>query len=111
MTPPAECRVYEHFAAFRRDTTKHSLPLVLAYRYASAVKVGPFVYTVIAFTALIDWFLWNQAPTLGVVLGIALVIGCVITAIRKQATSVPVRETVKDDDPPVKKPLRLVPTP
>jgi drug/metabolite transporter (DMT)-like permease len=31
---------------------------VLAYRYASAVKVGPFVYTVIVFTALIDWAVW-----------------------------------------------------
>ncbi|MGH3674190.1 MAG: hypothetical protein ACRDU5_00325 [Mycobacterium sp.] len=29
--------------------------IVLAYRYASSVKLGPFVYTVIVFTALIDW--------------------------------------------------------
>jgi hypothetical protein len=29
--------------------------IVLAYRYASAVKVGPFIYAVIVFTALIDW--------------------------------------------------------
>ena len=35
--------------------------IVLAYRYASAVTVGPFIYTVIVFTALIDWFLWNRA--------------------------------------------------
>ena len=58
--------------------------IVLAYRYASAVKVGPFVYTVIVFTALIDWFLWNRAPTLLVVFGMALVIGGGIIAIRKK---------------------------
>jgi drug/metabolite transporter (DMT)-like permease len=59
--------------------------IVLAYRYASAVKVGPFIYTVIVFTALIDWFLWNRAPTLVVVLGMALVIGGGVFAIRKQS--------------------------
>jgi drug/metabolite transporter (DMT)-like permease len=59
--------------------------IVLAYRYASAVKVGPFIYTVIVFTALIDWFLWNRAPTLVVVLGMALVIGGGVIAIRKQS--------------------------
>lgn len=82
--------------------------IVLAYRHASAVKVGPFVYTVIVFTALIDWFLWNHAPTLGVVLGIALVVGGGIIAIRKQAEST---ETVKDPGAAVKKPLRPVLTP
>jgi drug/metabolite transporter (DMT)-like permease len=57
--------------------------IVYAYRYASAVKVGPFIYTVIVFTAFIDWFLWNRAPTLLVVFGMALVIGGGIIAIRK----------------------------
>ncbi|WP_123023189.1 DMT family transporter [Mycolicibacterium stellerae] len=59
--------------------------IVLAYRYASAVKVGPFIYTVIVFTAFIDWFLWNRAPTLLVVFGMALVIGGGIIAIRKKS--------------------------
>jgi drug/metabolite transporter (DMT)-like permease len=81
--------------------------IVLAYRYASAVKVGPFVYTTIVFTALIDWLLWNHAPTLGVVFGIALVIGGGMIAIRKKS-SAPPTETVKDGHPAVKKPLRPV---
>ena len=59
--------------------------IVLAYRYASAIKVGPFIYTVIVFTALIDWFLWNRAPTVVVIFGMALVIGGGIIAIRKQS--------------------------
>jgi len=55
--------------------------IVLAYRYASAVKVGPFIYTVIVFTALIDWAIWHRSPTLLVVLGMALVIGGGLVAI------------------------------
>jgi len=83
--------------------------VVLAYRHASAVKVGPFVYTTIVFTALIDWFLWNHAPTLGVVFGIALVIGGGIVAIRTKSAA-PSTESVKDDGLAVKKPLRPAPT-
>jgi drug/metabolite transporter (DMT)-like permease len=56
--------------------------IVLAYRYASSVKLGPFVYTTIAFTALIDWAVWDHPPTLFVFVGMALVIGGGIVAIR-----------------------------
>lgn len=38
--------------------------IVLAYRYAAAEKVGPFIYSVIVFTALIDWIVWHH-PTDG----------------------------------------------
>jgi drug/metabolite transporter (DMT)-like permease len=55
--------------------------IVLAYRYASSVKLGPFIYTTIVFTALIDWAVWDHPPTLFVV-GIALVIGGGLVAIR-----------------------------
>ncbi|WP_234809968.1 DMT family transporter [Mycolicibacterium moriokaense] len=60
--------------------------IVLAYRYASAVKVGPFVYTVIVFTALIDWVLWNHVPTLLGVVGIALVMGGGVIAVLRKAS-------------------------
>jgi drug/metabolite transporter (DMT)-like permease len=56
--------------------------IVLAYRYASSVKLGPLVYTVIVFTALIDWAVWDRAPTLFVILGMTLVIGGGLVAIR-----------------------------
>jgi len=56
--------------------------IVLAYRYASSVKLGPFIYTTIVFTALIDWAIWHRSPTLFVVLGMALVIGGGLVAIR-----------------------------
>ncbi|MDT5184277.1 MAG: hypothetical protein QOI29_2435 [Mycobacterium sp.] len=56
--------------------------IVLAYRYASSVKLGPFIYTTIVVTALIDWVVWHHPPTLFVVVGMALVIGGGLVAIR-----------------------------
>jgi len=56
--------------------------IVLAYRYASSVKLGPFIYTTIVFTALIDWVVWHHPPTLFVVVGMVLVIGGGLVAIR-----------------------------
>lgn len=56
--------------------------IVLAYRYASAEKVGPFIYSVIVFTALIDWLVWDHRPTLLTYLGMALVIGGGLVAVR-----------------------------
>jgi drug/metabolite transporter (DMT)-like permease len=56
--------------------------IVLAYRYAPAEKVGPFIYSVIVFTALIDWAVWHHAPTVATCLGMLLVIGGGVTAMR-----------------------------
>ena len=65
----------------------------MAYRYASAEKVGPFIYSVIVFTALIDWIVWNHPPTLFAYLGMALVIGGGLIAVRaKPAASTKVFE-------------------
>jgi drug/metabolite transporter (DMT)-like permease len=61
--------------------------IVFAYRYASSVKLGPFVYTIIVFTALIDWIVWDHPPTLFVILGMALVIGGGLIAIRRKPAS------------------------
>lgn len=61
--------------------------IVAAYRYASAEKLGPFIYTVIVFTAVIDWIVWSHRPTLFTYLGMALVIGGGLLAVR--AKSVP----------------------
>src|ERR1700712_411348 len=61
--------------------------IVVAYRYASAEKVGPFIYSVIVFTALIDWIVWGHRPTLFTYLGMALVIGGGLVAVRAKRTS------------------------
>jgi len=67
--------------------------IVRAYRYASSVKLGPLVYTVIVFTALIDWAVWDRVPTLFVILGMMLVIGGGLVAIRGKAKSLTVIES------------------
>lgn len=56
--------------------------IVVAYRYAPAEKVGPFIYTVIVFTAVIDWIVWDHAPTVSTYFGMALVIGGGVMAMR-----------------------------
>ncbi len=61
--------------------------IVVAYRYASAEKVGPFIYSVIVFTALIDWIVWGHRPTLFTYLGMALVIGGGLVAVRAKRTA------------------------
>lgn len=62
--------------------------IVVAYRYAPAEKVGPFIYTVIVFTALIDWMVWDHRPTVVTYLGMALVIGGGLIAVRAKPTTV-----------------------
>jgi LPXTG-motif cell wall-anchored protein len=72
--------------------------IVVAYRYASAVKVGPFVYTVIVFTALIDWAVWDHQPSVLVFLGMALVIGGGLIAIRKKEEASTLDSPPSSDD-------------
>ena len=63
--------------------------LVIAYRYASAEKVGPFIYCVIVFTALIDWIVWDHRPTLVMCIGMALVIAGGLIAVRARSRASP----------------------
>ena len=56
--------------------------IVVAYRYAPAEKVGPFIYSVIVFTAVIDWLVWEHLPTVFTYLGMILVIAGGLVAIR-----------------------------
>jgi drug/metabolite transporter (DMT)-like permease len=65
--------------------------LVVAYRYASAEKVGPFIYCVIVFTALIDWLVWDHRPTLVMCIGMALVISGGLIAVRARSKAAPDR--------------------
>ena len=58
------------------------LLIIIAYRFAPAEKLGPFIYSVIVFTALIDWLFWDHRPTLTTYLGMALVIGGGLLAVR-----------------------------
>jgi drug/metabolite transporter (DMT)-like permease len=59
--------------------------IVVAYRYAPAEKLGPFIYSVIVFTAVIDWVFWDHAPSPATYLGMALVIGGGLIAVRAKS--------------------------
>jgi drug/metabolite transporter (DMT)-like permease len=48
--------------------------LIVAYSYASAVTLAPIIYSVVVFTALINWAVWQRVPSLLEVAGMALVI-------------------------------------
>ncbi len=61
--------------------------VVLAYRYAPAEKVGPFIYSVIVFTTLIDWLVWHHRPNLFMFLGMSLVIGGGLVAVRARSAA------------------------
>ena len=48
--------------------------LIVAYRYASAVTLAPISYSVIVFTALINWAVGRRVPSLMEIGGMSLVI-------------------------------------
>jgi drug/metabolite transporter (DMT)-like permease len=56
--------------------------IIVAYRHASAVTLAPIIYSVIVFTALINWAVWDRAPTILETAGMLVVIvGGVIAVI------------------------------
>ena len=57
--------------------------IILAYQQASAVKLGPLIYSVIVFTALINWLVWSQTPTWLEIVGMACVIVGGIVAVAR----------------------------
>jgi drug/metabolite transporter (DMT)-like permease len=67
--------------------------IIAGYRYASAVRLSPIVYSVILFSGVIDWVAFGHPPTLAVVVGMALVIGGGLVAIllrpRRTLSTVP----------------------
>ena len=47
--------------------------IILAYRHASAQSIAPFNYSVVVFSGLIGWLVWNHVPDRLALLGILLV--------------------------------------
>jgi drug/metabolite transporter (DMT)-like permease len=47
--------------------------IILAYRHASAQSIAPFNYSVVVFSGLIGWLVWNHVPDRLALLGIVLV--------------------------------------
>ncbi|MEM7444806.1 MAG: DMT family transporter [Pseudomonadota bacterium] len=61
--------------------------IILAYRQATAVKLGPLIYSVIVFTALINWLVWSATPTWLELAGMACVIIGGVVAVAKHNAS------------------------
>lgn len=57
--------------------------VILAYQQASAVKLGPLIYSVIVFTALINWLVWARSPSWLELAGMGFVIAGGIVAVAR----------------------------
>jgi drug/metabolite transporter (DMT)-like permease len=49
------------------------LLIILAYKQASAERIAPFNYTIVIFSGLIGWVVWNNRPGLLALAGVVLV--------------------------------------
>ncbi len=47
--------------------------IILAYKQATAERIAPFNYTVVIFSGLIGWIVWNNRPDLLALVGVLLV--------------------------------------
>lgn len=55
-----------------------------AFRHAEASLLAPYAYSAIVWATILGWFIWNELPSLSVILGTAIVIGSnVYIAIRE----------------------------
>ncbi|WP_085129053.1 DMT family transporter [Mycolicibacter engbaekii] len=84
---PLQAGVWMWLAALGFAQVFSQALIVLAYRYAPAEKVGPCIYSVIVFTALIDWIVWHHPPALITYAGMALVIGGGLIAVQARAAT------------------------
>jgi drug/metabolite transporter (DMT)-like permease len=58
---------------------------IIAYRQASAATLAPFNYSVVVFSALIGWLVWNEVPNWLSAVGVVLVCVGGILATRQHA--------------------------
>jgi drug/metabolite transporter (DMT)-like permease len=49
------------------------LLIILAYRHATAGRIAPYNYTVVIFSGLIGWLVWNNTPGFLALAGVLLV--------------------------------------
>lgn len=62
--------------------TVAQLLMTRAYQLAPAAQVGPFIYSSVAFAALLDWLVFSRHPDVLSTLGTLLVVGAGILALR-----------------------------
>lgn len=62
--------------------TLGQLLMTKSYAYASAARVGPFMYTTVVFAGLLDYLVWGAAPDRSTLAGAALVVTAGIVALQ-----------------------------
>lgn len=75
---------------------------ILAYRQASPATLAPFNYSVVVFSALIGWIVWQEAPNLLSYVGALLVVVGGVLSTRHSAPA--------DGQPPAASPARPAPS-
>jgi drug/metabolite transporter (DMT)-like permease len=65
------------------------LLLILAYRQTSTSGLAPFNYSVVVFSGLIGWLVWNQVPNMLSIVGMVLVAAGSIYSTMQHRTSHP----------------------
>ena len=61
--------------------------IIISYKFASAVTLAPVIYSVVVFTALLNWAVWGQVPSLMEAGGMGLVIAGGLTAMKTGGAS------------------------
>jgi drug/metabolite transporter (DMT)-like permease len=84
-TPPA----WAALVASGLLATVGQLLLTQAYASAPAAQVGPFLYTSVVFSGLLDWLFWRTLPDGLFLLGAALVTAAAVVALRQRRGPVP----------------------
>ena len=79
-TPPAS--LWLVLVGMGGIATTAQLLLTRGYAYAPAAQVGPLTYTIVLFSALLGWWLWDEVPDALSLGGGALVIAAWVMALR-----------------------------
>jgi drug/metabolite transporter (DMT)-like permease len=83
VAPPIE--LWPTLLAMGLCATVAQLLMTRAYRGAPAAKVGPFIYTSVAFGAGIDWFVFEKVPDVPAAIGTLLIAVAATVALRLEA--------------------------
>jgi drug/metabolite transporter (DMT)-like permease len=61
-----------------------------AYRFAEASLLAPYMFTSIVWATMMGWIIWHDFPELSVLMGTAVVIGCNLFSIWREAEKIDV---------------------
>jgi drug/metabolite transporter (DMT)-like permease len=68
--------------------------LTRAYANGSPARIGPFIYSAVVFSALLDWFLWRHAPDRWSVVGAVFIILAGAVLLRRSSDAEVIRSRI-----------------